>query len=1165
MKKTLCLQILGASLLVMGLVTTLLLLGTSPLLAQSGGTGALTGTVTDPTGAVVVNATVLAINVANNQSRTAATDAAGSYKFSLLPPGVYMLRFAAKGFKTAEVPAITIVTTETASSEAQNLQVGATSENIQVTAGGEILQTATSTLGGEIGAETVTSLPLTSRNFTQILGLSAGVAGPVANAASLGRGTTDVSTNGLSTRDTNIELDGVNDNNYARTASANDQAGFSGSNIPEPDAIQEFVVQTSTYDASYGRNPGANINVVTKSGTNQLHGTAFEFIRNSALNAREYFSKSSLLNQNQFGGTVGGPIKKDKLFFFGSYQGTRQTNAITPQASYTPFLPGLTDDRSAAGIATAVDPSSGLEYCQETPGIACDGTGIDGVALKILQIPGYDGMWGKYFFPTGSGPTTFVKPATFTEDQVLDNVDYVISPKHTLSWRMLFSRDPEYAPMTWNGFTLGEPSTTFYRDWNEILRLTSVMSSTFTNEVSISGQRNFAYLGSALPPGSSPADLGITPESGNTLDPPSLIFLSGLGIFNEFAPGGGIQNQFQAADQMAWTHGQHTIRAGFEQEKIISEALNYGGMQRGLELELNLGEFLQGFPFMTPVGDATAASGLFLKTLVNNTFTYVQDDWKFSKRLTLNLGLRWEYFGGPTEKHGDLTMIDPALISSVPTPTGPMTSGVGISQYIVPDNYQATPGRGAPPPGVTMSSTGYTFGNPPKTGFSPRIGFSWQAAPRLVVRGGFGLFNDEVGEDAVSHDTQENAPYALNTSYGVGTGHTLENPFATSAVLGQFASFWSNLTCAPDGTNCTGATSGLSASYGSQMLKIPVTRQYDLDVQYEFAPNWMLQVGYVGASGINQVDEYRDLNDAQLASPSNPINGQIANTRANIPLRVPIVGYQSGGLAATLYDGITNYNSLQITLKKSFSHGLQMQTAYTWSKSLTNLGQSALVPGEFAANTNNPSDLRDQYAPAVWEHPQRLSVYYTYNLPFTNHSGALGEIVNNWSLSGTTIAQDGFPLTLYDGAGGSIYGTGTSVAELCPGAKASQMLAHVSHQQAARTGYFNAAAFCNEPTIGDGTDFGNSPLGAVLSPGNFNWDAALQKNFKITERHTFEFRTEFYNFPNHTQFNSPISANEGQVSISRLPNGNVAPTGQAPLSSTSVNPRLIQFGLKYKF
>ena len=463
-------------------------------------------------------------------SRTETTDAAGGYKFSLLPPGVYKLRFAAKGFKTVEVPAVTVATTQTTVRN-QSLQVGAVSEVVQVTAGGEVLQTETSTLGGLIGSTTMTSLPLTSRNYTQVLAFSAGAVGAVNNAAAMGRGTQDMSANGVSAQGENFQLDGVNNNNWGREASSNDVSIFGGSAVPEPDAIQEFMVQTSSYDASYGRGAGANINVVTKSGTNQLHGTVFEFVRNAALNSKEYFSRSNLLNQNQFGGTGGGPIKKDKIFFFGSYQGTRATNGITSGSTYTAFLPGLTDDRSAAGVATAVDPLSGpaeLRYCDEPLGISCDGTGIDPVALKILQTPGYNGMWGgKWFLPSGSGPTTFDSPATFTEDQVMGNLDYVISKKHTLAWREFFGRDPQINPMTWTGGSFGDPNTSIYRNYSELLRLTSILSNTFTNEARISGQRMVGEITDTPPPGDNPQTWGMTPTYPSETFPPTISFIVG--------------------------------------------------------------------------------------------------------------------------------------------------------------------------------------------------------------------------------------------------------------------------------------------------------------------------------------------------------------------------------------------------------------------------------------------------------------------------------------------------------------------------------------------------------------------------------------------------------------------------------------------------------------
>src|SRR5579885_939802 len=325
------------------LAPALLIVCAPMLVAQSAGTGALTGTVTDSSRAVIPNVTVTLTNVDTNQARTAVTGADGNYKFSLIPPGTYSVRFSATGFKTADVPSVKINVTETPVLD-QTLEVGSQAEQVTVEAQTEGLQIASSTLGTVVGERTVTALPLSTRNYTQILGLSAGTSGGVGNATAFGKGTLDLSVNGNDPGKNNFQMDGVAIGNMTNRATAQDLYGIlTGLAIPNPDAIQEFKVQTSTYDASYGRNPGANVNVATKSGSNSFHGSAFEFFRNAQLNANDFFYNrdtcstiqgtcpKQILNQNQFGGTIGGPVKKDKLFFFGSYQGTRQRNGIAAE------------------------------------------------------------------------------------------------------------------------------------------------------------------------------------------------------------------------------------------------------------------------------------------------------------------------------------------------------------------------------------------------------------------------------------------------------------------------------------------------------------------------------------------------------------------------------------------------------------------------------------------------------------------------------------------------------------------------------------------------------------------------------------------------------------------------------------------------------------------
>jgi hypothetical protein len=328
-----------------------LLLCVSPALAQTGSTGALAGTITDPSGAVIVGAAVTATSIGTGAERSTTTDANGAYKLSLLSPGNYRVKFSAPGFKTSEVSSITVNVTETATVN-RALEIGAQTEQITVESAAVTIQTENATVGGLVSSKTVTDLPLNSRNYTQIIDLSPGVSVNVASAAAVGNGTQDINVNGNGSNQNNYMMDGATLTNYGSGGGA--QSGsFPGIGIPNPDAIQEFKIQTSQYDAEYGRNPGASVNVVTKGGTNNFHGAAWEFFRNSALDGNDFFNKFSqaqlqtpnkpeILNENLFGGTIGGPIKKDKLFFFGSYQGIRQKNGIGTNGFATGLTSGLT-------------------------------------------------------------------------------------------------------------------------------------------------------------------------------------------------------------------------------------------------------------------------------------------------------------------------------------------------------------------------------------------------------------------------------------------------------------------------------------------------------------------------------------------------------------------------------------------------------------------------------------------------------------------------------------------------------------------------------------------------------------------------------------------------------------------------------------------------------
>ena len=1170
------------------------------LMAQSAGTGALTGTLTDPSGGSIPNATVTLTNTQTNQTRTTTTGTDGSYRFPLIPPGAYRVRFAAPGFKTSEVSSFNVNVTETPVLD-RTLEIGAQTEQVTVEAVQETLQTATSTLGTTVNSRAVTALPLSNRNYTQIIGLSAGVNVSVNNATAFGKATQDFSVNGNDPGQNNYQMDGVAINNSANSGSSNDSGIYAGIGIPNPDAIQEFKIQTSTYDASYGRNPGANVNVVTKSGTNQLHGSLFEFFRNEDLNANSFFQNrdgggnQQILKQNQFGGAIGGPIKKDKLFFFGSYEGTRQLNGVAAAGTSNVVLPPLpAGDRNAPGyraqLGSALCPDNHpgdtsyttfLAFLIPSIQVACDGSNINPVSLAMLNLKNAD---GSYYIPgSGTGAFTrrqFSSPAKYTEDQYIVNADYVINSKHSLSARYFYTHNPQTVPFGIGGLP-GTPIQNDYSNTNAVLRLTSVITPNFVNEARVSGQRNFAY-GTDSTPG-TPQQVGQTPIVPSMTELPVTVIFGGPSMFGTLAPSFSTTNQFQYADQISWSHGKHTIRAGFELEKT-QWPIAFAGLERGFLFYGSFADWLIGRAGCAP-GDTTcsvanpgntnggggnifqclfcvrsgpAPNGIIHNYKEQNISAYVQDDWKVSSKLSLNLGTRWEYDGIYSDKYGNLTNFWVSQIQKAPIPpTGPTTSGAGLLGYVVPNNYLAHYPK--PPDGVLVSDRSLPVRTgPPLSNFGPRIGFAYQVSDKLVMRGGAGIFYDRVAGDRFVHGLEQGYPYAITLDYsGVGSApFSNQNPYP-DIPLGTFASRWANLQ--------TGATSNLNTPAITENLHTPLVRQYNLTFQYEFLPRWVLEAGYVGSSGINLVDQYHTINTPGLASPTNPINGITVNTVANAALRAPILGYQPAGFQVTSYDGVSNYNSLQITVRKQFSRGFTMQAAYTWSKDLSTLSGNS-------SNSNNPNFIGDNYGPVGFDRPQRLIINYSYDIPTGNLKAGLGKLVSGWNLSGVTTIQGGTPMTITDQGTGTVYGLGTFVtarAQMCPGSTYGSIATSGGTESrlggvSGGPGYLNTSAFCTAPAAPNSaappfppgaalpTLFGNSGAGIILGPGQFNWDMSLVKNTQITERQTIQLRAEFFNTFNHPQFGNPAVALDTPATFGQI-------------TTTTVNPRVLQFALKYSF
>ena len=1189
-------------------------------MAQSAGTGALTGTITDPTGAVIPNVTVTLTSTDTNQARSATTGADGSYKFTLLPPGVYRVRFAATGFKTSEVGGVAINVTETPVLD-RALEVGAQSEQVTVEANVETLQTASSTLGTTVSSRAATALPLTNRNYTQIIGLSGGANVGVNNATLFGKGSQDVSVNGANINQNNYQMDGVNIINFAGSGTGADSGIYPGIGIPNPDALEEFKIQTSTYDASYGRNPGANVNVVTKSGTNSVHGSLFEFFRNRDLNANDFFRNRNCgltaialancniaggvkqtLNQNQFGGSVGMPIKKDKIFTFFSYQETRQLNGAGSQGYSSPNLPALPGgDRSNTA---AFQAALGAMYCQGKNGttsvagsitVACDGSNINPVAIKILQLKLAN---GSYYVPASGGTaagltaTSLSTPAQFTEHQAVANVDYLLNSKNTIAGRFFTSQDPQTIPFTSaSGELPGTPASYLYANTNAVLKLTTIATNSLVNEVRGSFQRNITYNKNGDP--FTNTQVGMTPITpGNTSFNPMTI----TGAFNM---GGGIgddvftpTNSFQVADMVSWTHGRNTVRLGGEFEHVQYDQ-GFLGIERGNTTINSFADFLIGRPGCAPGNAACSAAnpgtsnggalsniasctfcvhsgptGIIHGYRVNDINWFAQDDIKINSKLTLNMGVRWEYDGTLSDVYGNLTNVWTSLLLATPVPgvapTNLTNPGAGyLAGNVVPNNFSKF--YGTAPAGVFQSDRNLPVqSGPPLNNFAPRFGFAYQALSHLVVRGGFGFFYDRVGGNQFVHSVEQGNPYAVTLDFSGSGNQPSSLQQLTPNVPLAFTPRWANLT------NLT--YSGLNLPLLDQTLHTPLTRQYNLNFQYEFIKNWVLELGFVGSSGINQTDYNHNINPAALASPSNPINGFTTNTLANVNFRVPYLGYQPAGLQQTSFDGIYNYNSLQATVRKQYSHGLSLQGAYTWSKNLTDLEG-------YGANSNLPTDLSQQYGNAYFNRPQRFVFNYNWELPLGHSKGVVGAIANGWVLSGVTIVQAGTPLTITDARAGTLFGlsgnnsgttpTGLGAVTFTPyNYGRAQMAAGATYQQienpgsvearlggaSGGTGFFNTSAFAAPPAIGNGTGFGDSGVGIVRGPGQFNFDFSLVKNTRvggIHENANLQIRAEFFNAFNHAQFNNP------GTSIT------AATFGQ--ITSTSVGPRLIQFAMKYVF
>jgi hypothetical protein len=1109
---------------VMLVLAVIMFSGASRAFAQ-GATGQLSGTVVDPNGAVVQNATVLVRNVDTALERQATTGDDGAFAVQLLPPGSYRVEITAQGFATTVVENVRVQITETATVSV-TLGIAGGASTVTVTADPPTTQLESSQVGRVIDERAISQLPLPTRNFQQLLTLSPGAVASVSNNTELGRGDVTVSVNGQRTTSNNIRINGIDANSVGTNSTPNLA-------VPATDSLQEFIVQTSTYDASYGRNAGGNIEAVTKSGTNQLHGNLYEFFRNEKLNANDFFLNSAgrprpVFRRNQFGGTVGGPIINDRFFFFGSYQGTRERNGASLNNSLTfPFIdPRLTDNnRTAAGLATAF----GLAPAQINP-----------VALALLQARLSNGQLAIPSSATPSGLTPISGVSTFRENQFNLNLDYKLSDSHTLSGKGFFASNPTLqSNYNFAGLGNGNQQLPGFGGSLDIIQTLFSLTDTYVISPNVVNQARLGF--SRLRVTSVPeepftaASLGITTPLGGTYPGVPTIFVTGqfsLGS-SPLADQSSRINTFTLSDTVSFNLGRHRFRAGGEFRPSRVD-FYFNAFTRGQINFPTFSSFLTGGSATAP-GVSIIGSGVFDRSLRTDDFAaFIQDDFKVNDRLTLNLGLRYDVFTFPRDIRGRLVNFIPEQFraGTAAAPAGPPNGIVQAGNGTLP---------GVPTVGDTLIETD-------KNNFAPRVGFAYRLTDddRAVLRGGYGIYYDRPSTRLINTQLF-NYPYL---AIGVGlvapiplpVFRSFSNPFINVPSPGAFPVS----PTIPSPLNPLSPVGvPISGLFIDQNMRTPYVQQYNVNVQYEFIKNWLLEVGYVGAKGTKLL-QVATLNQASYNPTTGLFNpppfGAFVSSNRNV----------TGGLQQVRSDGNSTYNSLQISVTKRFSQGLQLLSAYTFGKSEdtysgTGLNEITTVPGD-------QLDFSGNRGPSDFDRRHRFVTSFVYDLPKLKSGSWLKRaLFNNYQFNGIATFQTGTPFSIIESNGTSVI----QRANFAPGFSGTIE----GNGDDPQNLFFNTAAFTRSTLFLVGTTrnanfdpaapFGNTGRNFLYGPGQKNVDFAVVKFLPFTERFRGEFRTEFFNIFNFANFANPVN--------------NILSPLFGRITSASSGPRVIQFAFKLNF
>jgi len=1188
------LKYLGTLILALALMVSL----TSVRALAQADQGAITGLVLDPTGAIVANAQITLTNTDTGLVLQTQADSSGNYVFSPIKIGNYKVSVTAPGFSTTTQENIQLHVQDRIAVNVE-LKTGAENTTVTVTTAPPLLQTQEGSTGQVIESKTINETPLNGRNWIFIAQLTAGVA--PANG-SRGQGKGDFSANGQRSEQNNYIMDGVDNN-------VNVVDFFNAASYvvrPPPDALAEFKVQTGAYSSEFGHSAGAVVNASIKSGSNQIHGSLWEYIRNDAFDVREFFQGSSPIakyRQNQFGATLGLPIIKNKLFFFGDVEADRIIFGETHGSLSVPTAAMRQGDFSQLLNSSLVNgntiqlyqPSHTANGTTAIKGNVLDSSTIDPIAKNLLNL-----------FPLPNIGVTGQTYNNYTsQTDTLDNtfqwdvrVDWNASSKDQAFARFSYNHEPATHPAPLGPILDGGG----FGDTGQIISLGENFAGSETHSFTPTLTNEFRF-------GYNYGHFGGLQENGNTDIAPTLglggipfgpkngglpIFnVSGLSTFG--SPGYYVtdeyENVYQILDNVTKVRGNHTFKAGVNLQRIRFTTLQpdqgrgtydfRGPSDNGSNFYTGkLGTANTGF------GAADFLTGNFGNAGISNLFTtddvrwnrsaYLQDDWKASQKLTLNYGVRYDYSEPYLERHDNQAAF---IMTSAPI----ASQGTGL--YLLPKSKQGTalPAAFARYLALDNITVQYTDNrkliDAQKVNFAPRLGFAYTLTDKAVLRGGYGIFFGGLESVGYYPNLGVNVPFAFDSGFAAASctaggscpnnGMTLASGFSTALAAGLINSIQQP-----------------TLRGGEAKVRTPYSQQYNLTTEYAINNATVATLSYVG-SVARHLQQFPNPN-GQTALTPNGFTGYTtaAGDKVN-PFR-PFPHFQ--GFAYTAYDGVASYNSLQAKLERRFSHGISFLTTYTWAHTLDDAPTPLGSTNDSGYRGTNIVPIGSDYSNAPIDVRQRFTLNGNYELPFgkgrefLNQSGPLNYLIGGWSSSLVFRAQTGQPITI---GTNNINSPGGATAQAirignpnAAGGSANSSNPGITCAAAARTvaNWYNPCAFANPKAddIGyttakysDGTLIPNSvsgnaalaylgsPRGQIYGPGYERVDMSLFKSFPTFREQNVTFRADIFNALNTPGYGNPsttnISSKGGVITSARL------------FQSNTPDSRFFQFSLKYAF